>query len=136
MSEPASPGEPVFLTLDEVLQIHTHQIESFGGSSSIRDLGLLESAIAQPRQRYGGRWLHPDLAAMAAAYLFHITRNHAFVDGNKRTGTQAASLFLRMNGFDVDYPLRETEKLVLAVAEGSASKDQVIKFFRKLLAGD
>ena len=77
-------NDPLFLTLDEVLQLHAYQIKNFGGVEGILDIGLLESAIAMPRQGFGGTYLHPDLASMAAAYLFHIISNHAFQDGNKR----------------------------------------------------
>lgn len=86
---------PVFLTLDEALDIHRDQIQRYGGSSGIRDLGLLQSALAQPQAAFAGQFLHADLIEMAAAYLFHITQNHPFVDGNKRTGTAAALVFPR-----------------------------------------
>jgi len=85
---------PQFLKLQRVLQIHESQIESFGGSSGIRDLGLLKSALAMPQASFGGTYLHADLYEMAAAYLFHIVSNHPFLDGNKRTGT-AVALFFR-----------------------------------------
>src|SRR5579862_7350255 len=88
---------PTFLTIDEVLELHLKQIDLFGGSAGLRDRGLLESAIDQPGQKFGGNFLHEDIAAMAAAYLFHIVCNHPFVDGNKRTGTAAAIMFLEMN---------------------------------------
>lgn len=83
-----------FLTVDEVLELHLEQIELFGGSAGARDLNLLESAVAQPSQQFGGEYLHEDVPAMAAAYLFHIVSNHPFIDGNKRTGTDAAIVFL------------------------------------------
>jgi death-on-curing protein len=126
-------SDPLFLTLDEVLQLHAEAVEHFGGDAGIRDIGLIESAIAQPRQMFGGDYLHPDLASMAAAYLFHIASNHGFADGNKRTGTRAASVFLAINGREVDLPLDETEQLVLGVARGEVSKAQVAGFFARLL---
>jgi death-on-curing protein len=129
-----SSGEPIFLTVEEVLEIHAHQIESFGGAAGIRDMGLLESALAQPLQSFAGQYLHSDLPAMAAAYLFHIASNHAFLDGNKRTGAHAALVFLAMNDVEIDYPLDKAEHLTMAVASGTATKDEVIKFFRDLLA--
>jgi death-on-curing protein len=73
--------DPVFLTLGEVIEIHHDQIERYGGDSGIRDLGLLQSAMAMPAAGFGGRYLHADLCEMAAAYLFHITQNYPFVDG-------------------------------------------------------
>ena len=77
---------PIFLSLAEVLEIHRDQIERYGGDPGIRDLDLLQSALAIPAAGFGGQYLHNDLYEMAAAYLFHITQNHPFVDGNKRTG--------------------------------------------------
>ncbi len=125
--------DPIFLTLDEVLQIHSYQIAEFGGDPAIHDLGLLESALAQPQQAFGSRYLHEDLAAMAAAYLFHIANNHSFVDGNKRTGTHAAIIFLELNGYPLEFP-EETESLVLAVAAGEKTKKDVAEFFRTLIS--
>lgn len=89
--------EPTFLALDEVLEIHQQQIEMYGGSQGLRDAGALESAIAMPMATFAGRYLHPTIPAMAAAYLFHITQNHPFLDGNKRAGANAAITFLRIN---------------------------------------
>src|SRR6185437_12902547 len=105
--------EPIaFLTIDEVLELHLKQIELFGGSAGLRDRGLLESAIAQPSQTFACAYLHEDIAAMAAAYLFHIVSNHPFLDGNKRTGTDAAVVFLDLNGYELDV---EDEPLVQLV---------------------
>jgi death-on-curing protein len=126
-------NDPLFLTLDEVLQLHAESLDHFGGAQGIRDITLIESAIATPRQVFGGRYLHPDLASMAAAYLFHLASNHGFIDGNKRVGTRAASVFLALNGCEVDFPLEETEQLVLGVAKGEISREQVTAFLRKLL---
>lgn len=123
--------EPIFLSLDEVLQIHTDQIERYGGSPGIRDLGLLESAIAMPQAGFGSQRLHADLFEMASAYLFHIVRNHPFVDGNKRAGAAAALVFLRLNGFTVHATNAALVKVVLDVAERKLDKAAVAEFFRK-----
>src|SRR3954454_3965932 len=96
-----------FLSLSRVLRIHRSSIDAYGGEPSVRDMGLLESALAQPRAAFGGEFLHEDLAAMAAAYLFHIVANHPFVDGNKRTGALAAFVFLGLNKIDFDAPESE-----------------------------
>src|SRR5438128_2739268 len=109
---------PTFLTLDEVLAIHLDQLARYGGAAGVRDLGLLQSAIAQPQATFGGQFLHQDLVAMAAAYLFHIVQNHPFVDGNKRVGTVAAIVFLELNGLELDAPEDQLEALVLSVAQG------------------
>ncbi len=82
----------VFLTLDEVIALHADQIERYGGRPGIRDLGLLQSALGTPSATFEERFLHEGLHEMAAAHLFHIVRNHPFVDGNKRVGlTRAGS---------------------------------------------
>jgi death-on-curing protein len=122
---------PIFLSLGEVLEIHRDQIERYGGDPGIRDLGLLQSALAMPAAGFGGRYLHTDLFEMAAAYLFHITQNHPFLDGNKRTGAVASLVFLALNGVDVGADEEEFEKTVLRVAEGKIDKAAVAEFFRK-----
>src|SRR4051794_34332969 len=125
---------PVFLTLDEVLQIHALQIELFGGDAGVLNMGLLESAIAQPGFSFGGQFVHEDAAAMAAAYLFHIGKNHPLADGNKRTATHAAMTFLRLNGFKLTFPADETEAVVIAVMEGRMTKEELANWFRDLMA--
>ena len=87
-----------FLELSDVIQIHVNQIANYGGANDIRDANLLESAIEQPRASYGGIYLHAFPFEMASVYLFHIVMNHPFADGNKRTGTASALVFLDMNG--------------------------------------
>ena len=84
----------IFLTLADVLDIHLYQLAHFGGSSGIRDLNLLKSAVAMPQMSFGGVMLHKDIYEMAAAYLFHLVENHPFIDGNKRSGAMAAIVFL------------------------------------------
>jgi death-on-curing protein len=126
--------EPLFLTLDEVLRLHEYQVEHFGGDRDILNPGLLESAIYQPAATFDGRFLHEDLAAMAAAYLYHIVKDHPFADGNKRTGAHAAIVFLEMNNVEAEYPVDEMEALTLGVAKGEVTKEQVIAFFRTLVA--
>ncbi len=120
-----------FLTIDEVLFFHQAQIEQFGGSMGVRDLGLLESALAQPCVSFGGEYLHDGLFEMAAAYLYHIVQNHPFVDGNKRVGLESALAFLVLNGVEVDAPDDDLEAMVLAVASGQAGKSEAAAFFEK-----
>jgi len=116
---------PNFLSLEEVLLIHSDQIDLYGGTPDVRDLNLLESAIAQPRATYGGNFLHGDLFQMAAAYLFHIVQNHPFVDGNKRTGAVAALAFLALNGAEIDAPKGSIYDLTMSVATGRAGKREI-----------
>ena len=122
---------PIFLNLSEVLRIHRDQIERYGGEPGIRDLGLLQSALAMPAAGFGGRFLHNDLFEMAAAYLFHITRNHPFVDGNKRTGAVCALVFLELNDMEINAGEDELVEMVTAVAEGRMEKEAIADFFRK-----
>ncbi len=121
---------PVFLSLAEVLEIHRDQIERYGGHPGLRDLGLLQSALAMPAAGFGGRYLHGDLIEMAAAYLFHIVQNHPFIDGNKRTGAVAAFVFLSLNGIELEAEEPQLEKLVMDVAKGTAGKNVVADFLR------
>src|SRR5437588_8405063 len=109
---------PTFLALDEVLEIHRDQLARYGGAAGIRDLGLLQSALAQPQATFRGQFLHADLFEMASAYLFHIVQNHPFLDGNKRVGAVAALVFLLLNDQDIKATNQELEALVLSVAQG------------------
>jgi len=122
---------PVFLRLDEAVEIHNDQIKRYGGLPGIRDLELLKSAIAMPSVGFGGAYLHTDIFEMAAAYLFHIVRNHPFIDGNKRTGAASAVVFLKMNGMELYTEEDTLVKLVFSVAEGKTDKAEIITFIRK-----
>jgi death-on-curing protein len=122
---------PTFLTLDEVLALHADQIRRYGGAAGIRDLGLLRSAIAMPEATYEGAFLHPSLFEMAAAYLFHVARNHPFADGNKRTALVCALVFLGLNGLRLDAEPGALYELVDGVAAGRVDKSQVAVFLRE-----
>lgn len=124
-------GEPVFLTLAQVLRSHTRQLEQFGGADGVRDMGLLQSALAQPEMGFGGRWLHECLFEMAAAYAFHLCKNHPFYDGNKRTALDAALIFLELNGISI-LANKELTHIMLSVAEGRMSKKELAQAFRDL----
>ena len=122
--------QPVFLSVDNVIYLHEDSIRTEGGMAGMRDLPLLESAVLMPQQQFGGQYLHNSVAAMAAAYLFHIVSNHPFLDGNKRTGAMAAFVFLDANGYDLIASPDEFERLVVRTAAGTLSKDEVIDWFR------
>ena len=121
--------EPVFLTLDEILEIHAEQIERYGGSTGLRDAAGLESAVATPQVTFGGEFLHTSIPAMAAAYLFHLCQNHPFIDGNKRAGANAAITFLLMNNWEPIFEEEELVDLVLSVASGGLRKPGLIAIF-------
>lgn len=122
--------KPIFLTMDEVLEIHRDQVQRYGGTYEVRDIGLLVSAVSMPSAGFDDQYLHKDIFEMAAAYLFHVAQNHPFVDGNKRTGSVAAIVFMRMNDVQLDLSEEDLVQLVMAVASGSADKSMVSEFFR------
>jgi death-on-curing protein len=122
--------EPLFLSLEEVLEIHGQQIEHYGGAPGVRDHSLLESAIAQPQATISTEFLHASIPAMAAAYLFHICRNHPFVDGNKRVAANAAITFLLINDWEPTFTEGALVDTVLAVASSSMTKEGLVQFFQ------
>ena len=121
---------PLFLTLDEIVAIHRDQVERYSGSLGVRDWGLLQSAVAMPAATFGGQYLHGDLLEMAAAYLYHLVRNHPFIDGNKRVGAVAADVFLSLNDMLLSAPQDEYAELVISVATGETSKSTAAEFLR------
>ena len=123
--------EPIFLSVENVLTIHARMIKEFGGMPGVADRGLLESAVAIPAAAFAGELLHRDLPAMAAAYLFHLCKNHPFFDGNKRVAVVAAEVFLNLNGMRLDAADEELKQLCLGVAGGESSKDEAVAFFEK-----
>ena len=126
---------PVFLELEDILEIHQDQIERYGGRAGVRDIGLLESALAVPQAGAMGQFFHADVFEMAAAYLYHIVRNHPFIDGNKRTAAMAAFTFLSLNGRSLKAPDRDFEEIVQAAAVGKTDKRAIAQFFRKHARG-
>jgi death-on-curing protein len=121
--------DPIFLSLDEILEMHQQQIERYGGSSGIRDSGGLQSALATPQATFDGVYLQPSIPAMAAAYLFHLCQNHPFIDGNKRVGANAAITFLLTNDWEPDFEPDDLANLVLAVASGIMDKSALTGLF-------
>jgi death-on-curing protein len=120
----------LFLTLDDILESHQNQIDTYGGSHGIRDIGLIESAIAQPEASFGGEYLHADIFEMAAAYVYHLVMNHPFVDGNKRVGLEAALIFLEINNENLNASDEELVDLVLKTTAGQVGKPEIAEFFR------
>lgn len=120
-----------FLSVDEVLLFHDIQLDRFGGSAGLRDLGMLESAVAMPRAGFGGQYLHEDIFEMAAAYVFHIVMNHPFVDGNKRTGLHAGLVFLADHGLVLGMSDDELYDLVIGMCEGTVTKKALARALRE-----
>ena len=129
----ASPKDCFHLTVEIVREIHAEAIAQFGGSSGVRDMALLESAVAAPQATFGGQSPYSDLVEIAAAYLFYLCRNHPFIDGNKRTALGACLVFLRLNGLEPSPDSSEWEKLTLAVAASELDRTETTKRLRKLL---
>jgi death-on-curing protein len=124
-------NDPAFLTLDEVLAIHADQIRRYGGRPGLRDPALLQSALGTPETTFEGEYLHTDVFEMAAAYLFHIARNHPFIDGNKRTALMAALLFLGLNDLELAVDPDALFELVSGVAAGEVAKAQAAVFLQQ-----
>lgn len=120
--------EPVWITRTALDAIHDAQLREHGGSTGVRDEGLLDSAMNWPRNKHA--YGEGDLSVLAAAYAFGIAKNHAFVDGNKRTAFVAAALFLRMNGLDLDAPEPEVVDVMNRLAAGKLTEDEFAEWVR------
>lgn len=115
-----------FVSYQQALRLHSASISRYGGAEGIRDPAALESALAMPEAGFGDDYLHQTLFEKAAAYLFHIVKNHPFVDGNKRTGFGCANIFLRLNGYQFDEQYKQKlEELTLRIASEPISKDEI-----------
>lgn len=120
--------EPIWLDLDIVLDVQAEQLALFGGAEGLRDPGLLESALARPRNKFA--YGETDLAELAAAYGFGIARNHPFVDGNKRSAFAAIIVFLGLNGVDFDVPAVEATAMITALAAGEVGEEGLARWIR------
>jgi death-on-curing protein len=122
-----------YLTLGEVVALQRAILETTGGASGIRDLGGLESALAQPRASFDGVDLHTSLHAKAAALGFSLALNHPFLDDNKRAAHAAMETFLMLNGLEIDAPIDDQERLMLDLAAGQISREQLTDWLEKHL---
>ncbi len=111
--------DPIWISSDLALAIHSRQLAEHGGADGVRDMGLFESALARPRQLFAYSDPTPDVPALAAAYAFGIAKNHAFIDGNKRTAYVVCRTFLILNGWDMTATREERYSAFLAMASGS-----------------
>ena len=126
-----SGGQIYHLKVADVLVIHSEAISQFGGSAGIREMALLESAVAAPQASFGGESVYNDLIEVAAAYLFFICRNHPFVDGNKRTALVVSFGFLDVNGFEVMASPEDAYLTILSLAAGELTEEQLEQWFEK-----
>lgn len=128
-----SVGNIYHLTVAIVLEIHAEAIIQFGGSDGVRDMALLESAVAAPQASVGGESAYTDLVEVAAAYLFFLCRNHPFIDGNKRAALGACIIFLRLNGVEPDTDGQPWEDLTLDVAASKLDRHKTTQRLRALI---
>ena len=120
-----------YLTAEQILFIHYRLIEETGGSHGIRDITLLQSAIARPQAIFANNDLYPDIFTKAAALMHSIIKNHPFVDGNKRTGTVAAGLFLELNGYHLNAKNKDLESFALKAAVSRISLSEIADWLRR-----
>lgn len=120
-----------YLTINEVLEIHRQVMAQSGGALGVRDIGLLEAALAQPRMSFSGEELYPGIVEKAAALGYSLIQNHPFVDGNKRTGHAAMEVFLILNGFEIEAAVSDQEEIILAVAAGDLKRDAFTDWLRR-----
>jgi death on curing protein len=121
--------EPIWIRTIEALAFHSQQIALFGGSDGVRDLGLLESALARPKNLFTYAETAVTMADLGASYAFGIARNHPFVDGNKRTAMQVSFVFLEFNGFPVTASQEEACLTFLSLAAGEITEAQLALWF-------
>lgn len=120
------------LSVEIVREIHAEAIMQFGGSDGVREMALLESAVAAPQASFGGKSPYKDIAEVAAGYMFYLCKNHPFIDGNKRVALAACLVFLRLNGIEPRADGPEWEKLVFDVAASVIDRDETTARLRKL----
>ncbi|MGE3645696.1 MAG: type II toxin-antitoxin system death-on-curing family toxin [Beijerinckiaceae bacterium] len=121
-------SEPKWLQLRDVVDMHAEQIARFGGPDGVRDMGLLESALARPQNKW--QYGETELAPLAAAYAFGLARNHAFIDGSKRIAFQAMMTFLRINAVLFRPKPADATVIILALAAGEVSEDSLARWIR------
>jgi len=120
-----------YLSISEVLELHQMLIDSSGGASGIRDLGALESAVAQPHATFGTEELYPSVVTKAAALCFSLVMNHPVLDGNKRIGHAAMETFLALNGYELEADVDEQEQIILSMAAGKLGRDAFVAWLKE-----
>jgi death-on-curing protein len=127
------PPDCFFLSADHVRQVHREALARFGGLDGVRDVALLESAVAAPRATFGGDSLYADLVDVAAAYLFYLCRNHPFLDDNKRTALGSCLLFLLLNGLEPRADGPRWEALTVDIASARLTREEATDRLRSLV---
>ena len=120
-----------YLTTPQVLAIHDLMVKKFGGSQGIRDLGLIESAVERPKATFGGKDLYPDIFTKAAALIHSLLKNHAFVDGNKRSSYASCGMFLKINGYNLKNLHKESLEFTMFIEDNSLSLEEIAEWLKK-----
>ena len=115
----------IILSKEQVLKLHANLIKATGGSNGIRDEGMLDLALNNPFQSFGGKELYPSIQAKAARLCFGLVRNHAMLDGNKRLGTHVMLVFLALNGYELYYSQKELSDVILALASSDIGEKEI-----------
>ncbi len=123
-------AEPIWIRIEVVRAIHLRQLAEHGGETGIRDEGLLESALARPKNHWVYSKPKPDLAQLAADYAYGLCNNHPLVDGNKRTAYVVCRTFLRLNSHDIEAPPEEKYRIFMKLADGSLSEVELAEWIR------
>ena len=118
----------IILSKEQVLKLHTSLIKTTGGSDGIRDEGMLDLALNNPFQSFGGKELYPSIQAKAARLCFGLVKNHAMLDGNKRLGTHVMLVFLALNGYELSYSQKELSDVILALASGNIGEKEILQW--------
>ncbi len=121
----------VFITVTRVLAIHNYAVERYGGSEGIRDLGLIESAVARPQSGFGGEYLYRNIFDMAAALLQSLLKNHPFVDGNKRTALFSTGIFLELNGYELINNGKDEVEFAVKVDNENLSLEEISAWLKE-----
>jgi len=118
----------IILSKEQVLKLHTSLIKTTGGIDGIRDEGMLDLALSNPFQSFGGKELYPSIQAKAARLCFGLVRNHAMLDGNKRLGTHVMLVFLALNGYELSYSQKELSDVILELASGNIGEKEILQW--------
>jgi death on curing protein len=121
----------VYLSIEQIEELHEFQVERFGGASGLRDRGALEAAAARPAMTFGGEDLYPDIPAKAAALMHSLVMNHPYLDGNKRIAVNVAEFFFELNGYRLEASDEELEEITLAVARDEMDSEPLAIWFRQ-----
>lgn len=116
------------LSKEQVILLHQRLIETTGGSTGIRDEGMLESALSNPFQSFGDVELYPSIQAKAAQLCFGIVKNHSMIDGNKRLGTHVMLVFMALNGYELLYTQQELSNTILDLAAGKIGFETILQW--------